>query len=90
MATKKIDLETLILKLLDVSSEIDIHRVAKAAGLSVGNPADRRAIQRAFKRLIEQEVIQAQGAARARVYRFSEKKPRAAALGQPSRPQRVF
>lgn len=69
---KKSDLEALILKLFERKLEISIHDVAQAAELSSDNPADRRAIQRVFKALVEQATIQAKGKARARVYALTE------------------
>lgn len=69
MGTKKtVDLEGLILSLFSGKKEINIHEVAHAAGMSTDAHADRRAIQRAFKNLIERKVIEPHGNARARVY----------------------
>ncbi len=65
---KKINLKELILRLLSEKKEISIHEVAKAAATSMLVPADRRAIQRAFKELIENKVILSHGKARARTY----------------------
>lgn len=65
---KKNDFTTLILTLLNQSETINLNDVAKAAELSEKAPAARRAIQRAFAKLIKEELIQAQGNARARVY----------------------
>src|SRR5687767_5558369 len=68
MAKQKIDWKIVILDVLKKARETDIHRVARAAGKREPNAADRRAIQRAFKSLIERQIIRAQGSARARLY----------------------
>ena len=65
---KKIDLEKLIQGLFDRKKEINIHEIAHAAKMSIENPADRRAIQRACRNLIDSKTIKAQGNARARAY----------------------
>lgn len=62
------NLETLILRLLTHHVEISLPKVAQEASLSIENDADRRAIQRAVQSLIKKELLQAKGAARARVY----------------------
>ncbi len=67
MAKQKLDLNSLILSLLDTRKTISLKEIAIAAGLSE-SPADRRAIQRAIKKLILQDVVEIQGKARARVY----------------------
>lgn len=65
---QKTALKNLILTLFNSSEEIRLNDVAEAAGLSKDEAADRRAIQRAFTELIEEEKISAQGSARARSY----------------------
>src|SRR3989338_3830304 len=65
---KKLELESLIYKLLNETNEIGIRKIAEAAPLSIASPADRRAIQRALNHLTNNKIIQAQGKARARVY----------------------
>lgn len=68
MKVKKVDLEFFILKLFEKMNRITLQDVAEATGLSAHESKNRRAIQRAFTRLIQQGRIKAQGAARARVY----------------------
>lgn len=67
MPKTKVDLEMTILSLLMDKGEISIHEVAQAARFSL-EATDRRAIQRAFKDLIERKLIEPHGKARARVY----------------------
>ncbi|MBX9702997.1 MAG: hypothetical protein K2X39_02470, partial [Silvanigrellaceae bacterium] len=64
---KKIKLELLILMLLETRESISLQQIAEEAGLTP-TPNNRRAIQRALANLIQQEMIEAQGIARARVY----------------------
>ncbi len=65
---RKTELEDLILGLFDWKKEINIHEIAHAAEMSIEDSADRRAIQRACKNLIQNKMIEAQGNARARTY----------------------
>ena len=67
-AKEKIGFEELILELLNEIEEININDVALRAISSVNNPANRRAIQRAFKNLVGHNKIRPQGNARARAY----------------------
>lgn len=62
----------MILKLLEGKPEISLHDVAQAAGLSKSHEGDRKAIRRVFNALIERGILQARGAARARVYLLKE------------------
>lgn len=69
MAVKnKPNLESLILTLLKDKNEISLQEIADKAGLLAKVSADRRAIQRVLSKLINDELIQPQGKARARVY----------------------
>ncbi|HET9236218.1 MAG TPA: Fic family protein [Oligoflexus sp.] len=68
----KQDIEGIILNLFSWHDEINIHLIAGAAGLSSANVNDRRAIQRALKRLLDQGKIEARGQARARSYISAE------------------
>lgn len=68
VAKKKADLEALVLKLLKEKMEIGIHDVAQAAGLSKSDEGDRKAIRRVLTTLVERGLLEAKGAARARVY----------------------
>ena len=68
VAFKRAEIEALVLKLLEEKSEIGLHDVAQAAGFSGSDEADRKAIRRVFTALIERGVLEAKGAARARVY----------------------
>lgn len=68
MADKKFEIESQILRLLGQRDAVSIADVAEATGLSKDDAADRRAIARAFKSLVDAEKIKAKGAARARVY----------------------
>lgn len=65
---KKVDLKAHILDLLEQKSEINLQDVAEASGLSRTNPADRKAIGRMFQTLTKLGLLEAKGAARARVY----------------------
>ena len=65
---KKVDIELHILKLLEAKSEINFNDVAEASGLSKTNEADRRAIGRSFKDLVDRGIIDGRGVARARTY----------------------
>ena len=65
---KKVDLKAHILDLLEQKSEINLQDVAEASGLSRTNPADRKAIGRMFLTLTKLGLLEAKGAARARVY----------------------
>ena len=68
VAKKKADLEALVLKLLKEKTEISIHDVAQAAGLSKSDEGDRKAIRRVLTTLVERGLLEVKGAARARVY----------------------
>ena len=68
------ELEALILRLLEGKQELGLHDVAEAASLSKTDEADRKAIRRAFQALIKRGLLQAKGAARARVYFLKEGK----------------
>lgn len=70
---KKPDLEAIILKLLDRKNETNLQDIAEEAKLTITSPTDRRAIQRALTKLIQQEIIEARGNARARVYALKGK-----------------
>jgi len=67
-AKEKLDLEQIIQGLFRAKKKISIHDVAGAAGMSLEVASDRRAIQRAFKNLVESKAIEPHGNARARVY----------------------
>ena len=64
----KIDIEALVLKLLAENSEINLHDVAHASGLSKSDEGDRKAIRRVLNSLIKRGLLEAKGAARARTY----------------------
>ncbi len=68
MAKKTTDLEPLVLGLLKEKTEISVPDVAQITGLSKSDEGDRKAIRRVFKRLVERGLLEARGAARARVY----------------------
>ena len=68
MISKKTNLETLVLKLLKEKTEISVHDVALAAGLSKSDESDRKAIRRVLNALTDRGILQAKGAARARAY----------------------
>lgn len=69
MTTKKRpDIEPIVLKLLSEKQEISLHDVAHASGLSKSDEGDRKAIRRILNSLIERGLLEAKGAARARVY----------------------
>lgn len=68
----KIELRALILNLLKEKKTVSFHEIAVEAGLSAKSSADRRAIQRVLRNLLEQDAIQAHGNARARVYTLKE------------------
>lgn len=65
---KEINLQSIILKLLDLRNTITLREIAKFVKMSVESPADRRAIQRALEGLMRSNIIQAQGSARSRAY----------------------
>jgi hypothetical protein len=65
---KKNEIEQYILKLLESKSEINFNDVVEASGLSKTNGADRRAIGRSFKDLVDRGIIGGRGIARARTY----------------------
>ena len=67
-ADKRPDLEALVLDLIRHKSEITVHDVAAASGLSKSNEADRKAIRRALHALAKRGLLKPEGAARARVY----------------------
>ena len=67
-ADKRPDLEALVLDLIRHKSEITVHDVAAASGLSKSNEADRKAIRRALHALAERGLLKPEGAARARAY----------------------
>jgi Fic family protein len=68
VAKKNDDLEELILSLLQIKQEISVPDVAQAAGLSQADEGDRKAIRRRLIKLVNRGVLEAIGAARARVY----------------------
>jgi Fic family protein len=68
VAKKRDDLKELILSLLQVKQEISVPDVAQAAGLSRADEGDRKAIRRILIKLVKRGVLEAKGAARARVY----------------------
>ena len=72
---KRQDLHALVMKLITEKTEISIHDVALASGLSKSDEADRKAIRRVLTSLIQSGHLEAKGAARARVYVRKEKKP---------------
>lgn len=72
---RKVDLQSLILKLFDEKEVLSIREITHSAGMSTASPADRRAIQRALKDLIVSKVITPSGNARARVYTFAKPSP---------------
>lgn len=68
MAKKKNDLEAIIQTILRERKEISVPDVALAAGMSKSDETDRKAIRRALSALAKQGILEARGAARARVY----------------------
>lgn len=68
VAKKKADLEALVLGLLKEKKEISVPDVAQAAGMLKSDEGDRKAIRRVLTTLVERGVLEARGAARARVY----------------------
>ncbi len=46
---RKVDLQSLILKLFDEKEVLSIHEITRSAGMSTCSPANRRAIQRGAK-----------------------------------------
>ncbi len=68
MAKKKDDLEALVLALLKDRKEISVPDVANAAGMSKSDEGDRKAIRRILTGLVKRGLLEARGAARARVY----------------------
>ncbi|MEZ5306693.1 MAG: Fic family protein [Pyrinomonadaceae bacterium] len=65
--SKKSKFEALIRSLLEDNPEVSIRSIAEAAGVPP-DETERRAIRRALKSLVEQDLIIAQGNARSRVY----------------------
>ena len=74
IAKKRPDLAALVLKLITEKTEISIHDVAQASGLSKSDEADRKAIRRVLNSLIQSGHLKAKGAARARVYVRTDQK----------------
>jgi Fic family protein len=68
VAKKKVDLEALVLALLREKKEISVPDVAQAAGMSKSDEGDRKAIRRLLTALVKSGILEARGAARARVY----------------------
>lgn len=64
-----------VLALLEKEDKIRIEEVLTVLGLSKESPGGRRAAQRLLKTLIEQGMIVAEGAARARAYRRGPRYP---------------
>lgn len=67
-SNKKINIETLILKLLTAKLEINLQDVAHVAGLDKSDEGDRKAIRRVLNALVKDGLLETKGAARARVY----------------------
>src|SRR5713226_8523047 len=67
-AKKRIDIEKAVLKLLAQKPQISLSDVAQASGLSKSDEGDRKAIRRVLNSLIARGLLEAKGAARARVY----------------------
>lgn len=67
-AKKRADLEALVLALLKEETEISVAEVALAAGISKADEGNRKAIRRVLTQFVERGVLEAHGAARARVY----------------------
>jgi Fic family protein len=65
---KRVEIEALVLALLKDKKEISVPGVAQAAGMSKSDERDRKAIRRVLTNLVERGLLEAQGAARARVY----------------------
>lgn len=61
-------LEEVILKLLAIEHEVSIRSIARFAGLSEVDDADRKAIRRAIISLEAQQLVTPKGAGRSRVY----------------------
>lgn len=70
---QKLDFKTIILKILEEKNEVSSRDIMQAVGLDISSSAGRRAIQRTFARLLQEQVIIAQGNARARVYSLKNK-----------------
>ncbi len=68
VSKKKADLEALVFKLLKVQAEISVPDIAQETGLSKSDEGDRKAIRRVLNSLVERGLLEAKGAARARVY----------------------
>jgi Fic family protein/predicted transcriptional regulator len=68
MIKRKSDLETLILEILKKKQGISVADVARASGLSSSHEGDRKAIRRVLASLVQRGVLEARGAARARIY----------------------
>jgi Fic family protein len=68
----KPELEALILKLLNEKKTVNLNEIAERANLSAKSGTDRRAIQRALAKMIRQNLVEATGKARARVYTLKE------------------
>ncbi|HYX39426.1 MAG TPA: Fic family protein [Oligoflexus sp.] len=69
MAKKKDELESLVIALLKEKKEISVPEIAHVAGMSKSDEGDRKAIRRVLNGLVERGILEAHGAARARVYR---------------------
>ncbi|MBA2403851.1 MAG: Fic family protein [Bdellovibrionales bacterium] len=65
---RKVNIEAQILKLFLEKSELTLHDVAQASGLSRSDEGDRKAIRRVLNSLIERGLMEAKGATRARTY----------------------
>lgn len=72
MSSKHNDLKLAILDSLREKHAVTLQEIAQATGRSTQNAADRRAIQRALKKLIDDNLVLAQGKARAREYLLKE------------------
>jgi len=71
--TVKTNLESFIVNLFKKSEKINRQQITLAAGLSVENSAERRAIQRALAKLIQKNIIEVAGVARERAYILKSK-----------------
>ncbi|MBF0364132.1 MAG: Fic family protein [Oligoflexia bacterium] len=65
---KKNNIEELVLEILAGKTEISIHDVALASGLSKSDEGDRKAIRRVLNSLVSRGLLEGKGAARARTY----------------------
>ena len=86
MAKKKTDLEALFLTLLKEKKEISVPDVAHAAGMSKSDETDRKAIRRVLNDLVARGLLEARGAARARVYLALNKVEEAPGTPEGSKP----